>query len=88
MAAKGIQGTSKGAAYIPKIVIPERRTREIMIQAREQSADLAKRTPAQVVEAANKAIGGNSIVAARRLQSGNTVLTFQGNAEGFTKETK
>ena len=41
-----------------------------------------------MVEAANKAIGGNSVVAARRLQSGDTVLTFQGNAEGFTKETK
>ena len=76
VAAKGVRGTSEGAAYTPKMVIPERRTREIMIQAREQSADLAKRTPAQVVEAANKAIGGNSIVVAKRLQSSNTVLIF------------
>jgi hypothetical protein len=88
VAAKGLRGTSEGAAYAPKMVIPERRTREIVIQAREQSADLAKRTPAQVVEAVNRAMGGNSAVAARRLPSGDTVLTFQGNAEGFTKETK
>ena len=69
------------------MVIPERRTREIVVQAPGQSEDLAKRTPAQVVEAVNKALGGDSAVAARRMQSGDTVLTFIGNAEGFTKET-
>jgi hypothetical protein len=85
--AKGVRGTSEGAVYAPKVVIPERRTREIVVQAPGQSEDLAKRTPAQVVEAVNKALGGDSAVAARRMQSGDTVLTFIGNAEGFTKET-
>ena len=40
-----------------------------------------------MVEAVNKALEGDSIVAARRIQSGDTVLTFIGNVEGFTKET-
>ena len=85
--AKGVYSTSEGAVYTPKVVIPERRTREIVVQALGQSKDLAKRTPAQVVEAVNKALGGDSAVAARRMQSGDIVLMFIGNAEGFTKET-
>jgi len=39
------------------------------------------------VEAANKAIGGSSVVAARRLPSGDTILTFEGKAEEHTKDT-
>ena len=39
------------------------------------------------MEAANKAIGGSSVVAARRLPSGDTILTFEGKAEEHTKDT-
>ena len=65
--AKGVCGTSEGAVYALKVVIPERRTREIIVQALGQSKDLAKRTPAQVVKAVNKALGGDSAVAVRRI---------------------
>jgi len=43
----------------------------------------------QVVEATNRAPGGSSVVVARRLPSGNTILTFEGNTkvEEHTKET-
>jgi len=67
VAAKDVRSTGEGAAYAPKVVVPERRTREIVIRAPGQSEDLAKRTPAQVVEAVNKAMGGDSAVAARRM---------------------
>jgi hypothetical protein len=33
------------------------------------------------VEAINRAIGGSSIVAARRFPSGDTILTFKGNTK-------
>ena len=85
--AKGVYSTSKGAVYTLKVVIPEQQTREIIVQAPGQSKDLAKRTPTQVVEAVNKALEGDSVVVAKRIQSSDTVLMFIGNTEGFTKET-
>ena len=39
------------------------------------------------MEAANKAIGSSEVIAARRLPSGDTILTFEGKAVEFTKDT-
>jgi hypothetical protein len=74
--------------YVPKVVIPEHRTREVVIRAPGQNDNLAKRTPVQVVEAINKAIGTDSIIVARRMLSGDTILTFNDSTEGYTKQTK
>jgi hypothetical protein len=63
-------------AEVPRIVVPERRTREVIIKAPGQGEDLAQRSSIQVVEAANRAIGGSSVVAARRLPSGDTIPVF------------
>jgi hypothetical protein len=76
-----------GGVEAPKIVVPERRTREVVIKALGQSEDLARRTSVEVVQAANTAIGGSKVVAARRLPSGDTILTFAGKAEEYTKDT-
>jgi hypothetical protein len=79
----GHRGSDKAEA---RIVVPERRTREVIIKAPGQSEDLAQRSSVQVVEATNRAIGGNSVVAARRLPSGDTILTFEGKTEEYTRE--
>jgi hypothetical protein len=77
-----------GGVEAPKIVVPERRTREVVIKALGQSEDLARRTSVEVVQATNTAIGGGSkVVAARRLPSGDTILTFADKAEEYTKDT-
>jgi hypothetical protein len=60
-----------------KRVIPERNTRELRIKIPAQPEDLAKRTPREVVEAVNKARGIAGAIAARRLRSGDVVVTFQ-----------
>ena len=86
VAAAGGRGSS-GVAEAPRIVVPERRTREVIVKAPGQGEDLARRSSVEVVEAANKAIGGSSVVAARRLPSGDTILTFEGKAEEHTKDT-
>jgi hypothetical protein len=70
-----------------RIVVPERRTREVIIKALGQGEDLAQRSSIQVVDAANRAIGGSSVVAARRLPSGDIILSFEGKADESTKET-
>ena len=86
VAAAGGRGSS-GVAEAPRIVVLERRTREVIVKALGQGEDLARRSSVEVVEAANKAIGGSSVVAARRLPSGDTILTFEGKAEEHAKDT-
>jgi hypothetical protein len=86
-AGGGRKGSGSGVVEAPRIVVPERRTREVIVKAPGQSEDLAQRSSIQVVEAANRAIGGSSVIAARRLPSGDTILTFQGKTEEYTRET-
>ena len=58
-------------------VIPERRNKEILVKAPDQPEALAKRTAAEVVQAVNLAAGKSEAIAARRLLSGDTVVTFK-----------
>jgi hypothetical protein len=88
VAVGGIQSSSKYTVYTLKVVILEHRTQEVIIRAPGQNNNLAKRIPIQVVEAINKAIGTDSIVVARRMLSGNTILIFNDSTKGYTKQTK
>jgi hypothetical protein len=58
-------------------IIPERRTRELLIRNGNPPEDLARRSAVEVVAAVNTAIGTNDAVATRRLPSGDVILTFQ-----------
>jgi hypothetical protein len=58
-------------------IIPERRTRELLIHNEKPAEDLARRSAVEVVAAVNTAIGTNDAVATRRLPSGDVVLTFR-----------
>ena len=71
----------------PRIVVPERRTREVVVKAPGQTEDLAQRSLIEVIQATNKAIRGNKALVARRLPSGDIILTFEGKAEEYTKDT-
>jgi hypothetical protein len=57
-----------------------------VIKALGQSEDLARRTSVEVVQVMNIAIGGSKVVAARRLPSSDTILTFARKAEEYTKD--
>jgi hypothetical protein len=58
-------------------IIPERRTRELLIRNRNPPEDLARHSAVEVVAAVNTVIGTNDAVATRRLPSGDVILTFQ-----------
>jgi hypothetical protein len=83
----GYRGRGGTINETPRIVVPERRTREVIIKAPGQSEDLARRSSVEVVEATNRAMGGSDVVAARRLPSGDTILTFEGKATEHTENT-
>ena len=59
----------------------------MIVKALGQGEDLAQRSSVKVMEAANKAIRGSSVVVARRLPSGDIILMFKGKAEEHTKDT-
>ena len=65
--------------------LPRRHQREAIVKPTQQ-ADLTNRTPTEIVQAVNTAIGSESVVAARKLPSGDTVLTFAQDAEGYTRD--
>ncbi|KPM42380.1 hypothetical protein AK830_g4172 [Neonectria ditissima] len=65
----------------PSRASPERTTRsrverEVTIRTRNAPPDISSRTPKDTVAAANLARGDTNVVAARKLPSGDTVLTF------------
>jgi hypothetical protein len=57
-------------------IVPARHLREITIRAANIPDDLQKRTPREIVTAINAASSRKGAIAARRLPSGDTVITF------------
>jgi hypothetical protein len=74
-------GAGATAALEPRVVVPARREREVVV--RKGDGDPLQRTPIEVVRAVNSALGSNEAVAARRLQSGDTLVTFNEAAKAY-----
>jgi hypothetical protein len=74
-------GGSAGIAQEPRIVVPARREREVIV--RKGEGDSSQRTPVEVVRAVNSALGNDEAIAARRLQSGDTLITFREAANAY-----
>lgn len=60
----------------PTKVVPQRADRELLVRGNSLPADLAKRTPAEIVQAINSISAKKGAIAARKLPSGDTVVTF------------
>ena len=76
--ATGAQVGAPGSALgLPQKVVPQRANREILIRGRDLPADLAKRTPAEITQAVNQASAQQGAIAARKMPSGDTVVTFR-----------
>jgi hypothetical protein len=65
---------------VPKKVVPARLSREVLVKAREATPDLAKRNPQEIVQAVNAVSTRKGAVAARKLPSGDVIVTFQDTA--------
>lgn len=73
------QGSAPGTSPLsaPTKVIPARLGREMLIKGGGMPADLARRTPQEMVQGINAVSEKKGAVAARRLPSGDVVVTFQ-----------
>ena len=63
--------------------IPQRINREILVRGADMPAELAKRTPAEIIQVINQASAKKGAIAARKLLSGDIVVTF---SDPTTKE--
>ncbi len=81
VAAAGERRVGSAGAGEPRLVIPARRAREVLIHPFAEQPD--QRTPLEVVRAANQAIGSSEAIAARRLGSGDIILTFKEDAQHY-----
>ena len=67
------------AVPVPATAPPSRLGREVLVRGAGLSASLAKRTPQEIVQAVNIASSTKGAIAARKLPSGDVVVTFCNN---------
>ena len=79
----GATSPSADAAWAPRKVVPARHTRELVIKTRGNNPP---ETAAEVVLKVNLALRSSEALAARRLQSGDIVLSFKNNAEAHVQD--
>ncbi len=65
-----------------KILVPTRREREVFIRTQSNSPSL-QRSPLEVVTTINQTLKSSEAIAARRLQSGNTLVPFAKTADVY-----
>jgi hypothetical protein len=70
------QPTQPNQPTQPTKTIPHRINREILVRGASIPADLVKRTPVEIIQAVNQASAKKGAIAAQKLPSGDTVVTF------------
>jgi hypothetical protein len=70
------------------MVVPARRSRELVIRGCNAEAELRNRTPQEIVQAVNTATGKSDAIAVRIMFSDNVIVTFQTDAEPKTQNTE
>jgi len=81
--AAGPPALGRAALGLPApghLLVPARRTREVIIGDNNADKAIRARTAPETVEAINRAIGSEDAIAVRRLPSENTVIIFKEGA--------
>ena len=81
--ASGTTSPSAGASWAPRKVVPARHAREVVIKTK---GGTPPQLPTEVVAKVNAALRSSEALAARRLQSGDIVVSFKDSAEAHTRD--
>jgi hypothetical protein len=81
LAAIAARAASSDGAWQPKMVIPARRSKELVVRENGAEVNLRNRTPQDIIQAVNTAIDGNDAIAVRIMQNGDVIIIFRNNAE-------
>ena len=74
--ARGTTATIPSILNQPAKVIPAKLNREILVKGNDLPPNLSKRNPQEIIQAVNQASSKKGAIAARKLPSGDTVITF------------
>lgn len=72
----------------PPKAVPSRVNREVLVKGSTIATDFQKRTPEETILAVNHATRSGAAVAARRLRSGDVVITFAEESSAFREQTE
>lgn len=67
-------------------MVPARHAREVVVEIKGGTPPPPPQPPAEIVAKVNAALGSSDALAIRRLQSGDIVVSFRGNAEDHARD--
>jgi hypothetical protein len=79
-AAMAAQATSSDGAWQPKMIVPARRAKELVIRNPETEPLLRNRISQEIVQIINTATNNNDAIAAKMMLNNNVIITFRNNA--------
>jgi hypothetical protein len=80
-AAVGAKAASSDGAWQPKMVVPARRSRKLVVRGGGADANLRNQTPQNIIQAVNTAMDGNNAIAAKTMQNNDIIIIFRNDAE-------
>jgi hypothetical protein len=80
-AAVAARAASNDGAWQPKMVIPARRSRKLVVRENGADANLRNQIPQNIIQAINTAMDNNNVIAVRIMQNNDVIIIFQNNAE-------
>jgi hypothetical protein len=80
-AAVAAKAASSDGAWQPKMVVPVRRSRKLVVRGGSADANLRNRTPQNIVQAVNTAMDDNDAITAKIMLNNNMIIIFRNNAE-------
>ncbi|QUC19490.1 uncharacterized protein UV8b_03731 [Ustilaginoidea virens] len=87
IAARGLAAAVPPQRSPAPLTVPPRIHREVLIKGNTISEILQNRTPIEIVDAVNRATAEGAAVAARRLHSGDTIVTFKEEKAKYATDT-
>jgi hypothetical protein len=80
-AAVAARAASSDGAWQPRMVVPARRSRKLVIRGDGADANLRNRISQNIIQAINTAMNGNNAIAIKIIFNNNVIIIFRNNAE-------
>jgi hypothetical protein len=86
-AAVAAPATSSDGAWQPKMIVPARRTKELVIRNPETEPSLRNRTSQKIIQAINTTTNNNNAVATKTMRNNDVIIIFRNDANSKIQNT-
>jgi hypothetical protein len=83
-AAVAARAASSNKIWQPKMVIPARRSKKLVIRGNSADANLWNQISQNIIQAVNTGMNNNNIIAIRTMLNDDMIIIFRNNAEPKT----